>query len=331
MSVASVAVLFLAMLAGTLPAAIASTSFTVRVDEDLFSGMGNDADYTGGLALTLSGDLYEQPDAAPEWIQRLDKQLGMVAQRYRYEAEIGGAAFTPLRITQSGVQHDDRPYAGILYASATLVRWGGAQSAATTILAGVLGSDLAPAAQRRIHRAMGSDEPRGWHHQISDGGELTFRVMHEVTRATAVRDLGGTNVQWLYRMSAGAGVLTDVGLGVAVRFGQFTDSHWAIHSSPLGLSDRMIASGSRSDRFFYVTAGARLSLYNAFLQGQFRHSDLTVGDNDRRKLVPDASFGFALDTPRNSSLHYFLRVQRSEMRLAARDEVAVYGGIALSW
>src|SRR5687768_6475533 len=101
--------------------------------------MGNDADYTGGLAVTLAGDLFARPQAEPAWIQRLDRQLGMVAQRYRNEVELGAAAFTPLRISESDVQRGDRPYAGIVYASATLVRWSGTQSAATTVVAGVLG------------------------------------------------------------------------------------------------------------------------------------------------------------------------------------------------
>lgn len=320
------------ILASILPGtAHAETEFTLRIDEDLFSGMGNDADYTGGLALTFAGDMFAEPQARRTWIRRLDERLGMAARRYRYEFELGAAAFTPLPISELATQLGDRPYAGIVYTSVTVVRWGGTQSAATTILAGVLGSELVPAAQRHIHRVMGSDQPRGWTHQISDGGELTFRVMHEMTRASAVTDLGRTNAQWLYRMSAGAGLLTDVGFGVAARIGQFAEPHWAIHTSPLGLGDRMVSGSARVDRYLYVTLGARLSLYNAFLQGQFRHSDLTMSSSERRTLVPDASLGFVFDTERNRTVHYFLRAQRSEARLAAREEISIYGGIALSW
>jgi len=327
----NIAVAAILILASMLPAlGRADTRFTVRVDEDLFSGMGNDADYTGGLALTLAGDLFEQSGTGPQWLRRMDRKLGVTAQSYRYELELGGAAFTPLRITETDVLRGDRPYSGILYTSASVIRWGGTQSAATTLLVGVLGSEFVPAAQRHIHRVMGSDQPRGWHHQISDGGEPTVRVMHEVTRASAVMELGRSNAQWLYRMGAGAGLLTDLSVGVAARVGHFGESHWALHSSPLGLGDRMSGS-ARSERFFYMTLGARLSIYNAFLQGQFRHSDLTMSGSERRRLVPDASLGFVFDASPNFNVHYFVRAQRSEARLAVRGETSVYGGIALSW
>lgn len=333
MNVTTALIVFCSALSGVMPSSVrAGPKLTLHVDEDLFSGMGSDADYTGGLAMTLADELFAAKQSAPAWIENFDNALGVNAENYGYEVELGAAAFTPLRIADSEVVRGDRPYAGIVYVSATLLRSDGAQFAATTLAVGMLGSELIPAAQRRIHRAMGSDQPRGWTHQVSDGGELTLRVTHEVARSSPAIDLGHVSAQWLYRMGVGAGFLTDVNIGIAARFGQFSDPRWNIHSSPLGLGDRMIFSRSdRSERFWYVTLGARFSVYNVLLQGQFRDSDHTLSGRDCRALVPDASVGFVFEMDNGFDLHYFLRAQRSEARLAERDETSVYAGVALSW
>jgi len=323
-----------AVIGGALcSSANAELARTLYIDEDLFSGIANDADYTGGLAVTFADDLVMGAGGVPRWIEQLDRMLGLHSPQHRYEIEVGAAAFTPQDIADFQVVRGDRPYAGIVYASATLIQAQGPSfSATTTVTAGILGSAFIPRVQRRVHRAMGSIQPRGWHHQISDGGEGTLRLSHELKWARPVADLGGMQGQWLYRAGAGIGFVTDVSVGVAARIGQFSSARWDIHSSPTGLSDRsMFDRSDQRARFLYVTMSARVPLYNAFLQGQFRDSEVTMSARQRRYLVPDASLGFVLGLPKGRDLHYFLRAQRSDARLERRSETFVYAGVALSW
>ncbi len=281
------------------------------VDEDLLGGMAQDADYTGGVAVTFTTD---RGDGS------------------RREIEVGGAAFTPAEISSPDIVWHDRPYAGLIYVSAALDRLNDRSAAATTLTIGVLGLPWIGNTQRRVHRAMGSDRPRGWHHQISEGGEPTLRISHERRWLSEPIELAGGRAQWLYRAGVGAGFITDLSLGFAARFGSFSDARWDLHSSPTGLGDRAaFGRTAERDRFVYTTLSLRVPAYDAFLQGQFRDSDVTVRARDRRYVVPAASLGVVFGLPRGRNLHYFIRAQRSEVRLAERSETAVYGGISLSW
>src|SRR6202008_2731812 len=107
---------------------------------------------------------------------------------------------------------------------------------------GCLGSALVPRAQRGVHRAMGSVQPEGWRHQISDGGELTARLMHERQWAREAVSFAGSDLQLLYRAGAGIGFMTDVTAGVAARWGRFKSPAWRIHASPTGLGYRDVVS-----------------------------------------------------------------------------------------
>jgi len=303
------------------------------IDEDLFSGMATDADYTGGVAVVFANDLIAESDNTRRWLTRLNRLVGMQSSSYRYEFEVGAAAFTPADTASSAVVAGDRPYAGLVYGSAAVIQSQDDRHSAVTVLTvGALGLGIVPTAQRRIHRAMGSAQPNGWQHQISAGGEPTLRLAHEQTWARPAVDLAGGRAQWLWRAGAGLGFITDVSVGTAVRFGRFSDSRWSIHTSPTGLSDRALSGhADPHDRFLYATLSARLPLHSVFLQGQFRDSDVTVPSSERRYLIPDASLGYVAGLRNGRALHYFLRAQRSDVRLTKRSESIVYAGLSLSW
>ncbi|HEY6642668.1 lipid A deacylase LpxR family protein [Povalibacter sp.] len=313
----------------------AETTHTIYLDDDLFSGMSNDADYTGGGAFTVAGTL--EPDATPGRQARLaamDRLLGIQSSSYRYELEIGVAAFTPADIRDSEPVWDDRPYAGLVYVSGSLQQIQDPyRSAVTSLAVGVLGSAFVPHAQRRVHRTMGSERPRGWQHQVSDGAEPTLRLMHERKWTSEVTDFRGSRMQWFYRAGGGVGFLTDLSAGIGARVGRFADATWNIHGSATGLSDRgvMGSSDDAGDRFFYGTLSARVPLYNALLQGQFRHSDVTVPSDRIRRLVPDLTLGFLIGLPKGRDMHYFVRGQLADVKLPQRSDTTVYAGVALSW
>jgi hypothetical protein len=156
--------------------------------------------------------------------------------------------------------------------------------------------------------------------------------MHERQWASEVVRFSGSQFQWLYRAGAGVGFLTDVNAGVAARWGRFSDPRWGIHASATGLSDRAVFSHADDrDRFLYGAVSARVPFYNALLQGQFRDSDFTVPSDARRHFVPEVTLGFVLGLSKGRDLHYFIRAQRSDIRLPERSDTTIYGGFTLSW
>lgn len=311
----------------------ADPAHTLYIDDDLFSGMAHDADYTGGIAMTSADDFATDSDRLHGFLLGLGRALGMRSATHGYELEIGAAAFTPSNVTERDPVLHDRPYAALVYVSAALSQEDlEGRSALTTLTVGALGLPFAPHVQRRIHHVMGSVQPKGWQHQISEGGEATVRLAHERKWAGNAVDFAGGRAQWLYRAGAGVGFLTDVSAGVALRYGRFSDLRWDLHSSPAGLSDRAVADhASQGDRFVYATVSGRVPIYNALLQGQFRDSDVTVPSRERRSFIPDMSLGFVVGLADDRELHYFIRAQRSDVRFAQRSDTMVYGGVSLSW
>jgi hypothetical protein len=54
--------------------------------------------------------------------------------------------------------------------------------------------------------------------------------------------------------------------------------------------------------------------YNAFLQGQFRHSDLSYGEGDLNQLLGEAWAGVELRTASGWAVQYLARRQSAELR-----------------
>src|SRR6187402_620029 len=151
----------------------------LHIDNDLFAVRNLDRDYTGGVALTLSGT------AARDGLLSLDPVLtridelfeGSPAASVRHARQIGLIAFTPADIVTAEAQQADRPYASLLFASNGRVRIDaddrGAWSSSLTV--GFLGLHVSEQLHDLVHEAVGSEKPAGYDHQISAGGEPTAR------------------------------------------------------------------------------------------------------------------------------------------------------------
>lgn len=154
------------------------------LDEHVLTDGSRDQDYNGGGEVTQSG-------RSPGFIGRgLDRALGFVDQGSCRLGRLTGLAgssahafaagilvFTPRNLAARNVVRGDRPYASLFFVSAGR-RYASADSPVaydTSLTVGVLGLAAADDVQRVLHDVTGSVRPRGWSHQISDGGEPTVR------------------------------------------------------------------------------------------------------------------------------------------------------------
>lgn len=77
--------------------------------------------------------------------------------------------FTPDNLTETNLIPDDRPYAGLLYASLGLVKLGPAHQDSVGLALGVVGPlSLAGAIQRWLHKTYGWTYPAGWENQLKN-------------------------------------------------------------------------------------------------------------------------------------------------------------------
>jgi hypothetical protein len=307
----------------------------LHIDNDLFAGRNLDRDYTGGLAITLSGT------AARDGLLSLDPVLTRIDELFesspaasvRHARQIGLIAFTPSDIITDEAQQADRPYASLLFASNGRVRVDADDRGAWTssLTVGFLGLHLSETLHDLVHEAVGSEKPQGYDHQISAGGEPTARYMLARHKLVYADPAGRVDVKTTVEGSVG--FLTETSAAISMRIGSFDTPWWTFSPE---LADYIAAptpvESLGAQREVYVFAGARVTAraYNAFLQGQFRHSDVRYSYDEIEPIVGHAWVGVMTQMFANTEVSYALHYQTAELRdgKAARD--AFWGGVQLA-
>jgi hypothetical protein len=310
----------------------------VQIDNDLFAGGEKDRDYTGGFGLTISGE------RARDGLLSLDPLLRRLDQlsadeaitddaNVHYARQIGLMAFTPSNTLVTEVQPDDRPYASLLFLSNGRVRVDaddrGAWTSSLTI--GVLGLSVSERLHSAVHELVGSERPLGYDHQISAGGEPTARYTLARQKLWIADPSGLVDVKTTVQGSVG--FLTETSASISLRAGRFNSPWWGFAPE---LTDYMAApvpnESYRGGRELYVFAGARVKAraYNAFLQGQFRHSDVRYAGDEIEPLLAEAWLGVVTQILDQTQLSYALHYQTAELRDGPASRDSLWGAVQLT-
>jgi Uncharacterized protein conserved in bacteria (DUF2219) len=317
--------------------------WSLAIDNDLFAPTQSDRDYTGGVGITVSG-----PQTADYWwsldplLRRIDRLLipGGHSPRstVNHAVQVGLVSFTPQDLVEEDVNLADRPYASMLFVTgsrqyvapdARSVRY-------SDLTLGVLGLSITSDIHNAVHRAIGSDIARGYAHQVSAGGEPTARYVTGGARLRAQRlALGSRLVEAKTTWELSAGYLTEMSYAVSARLGDIDSSWWTFTPERVDYIAQPSPVDRRSGRGLselYVWAGAkaRLRAYNAFLQGQFRHSDHRFGASDVNHLIGEVWLGITGRTFGGTQLSYAMRYQTAEIREGLGSRDPVWAGITIS-
>ncbi len=320
-----------------------NSGWAFSFDNDLFAGSG-DSDYTGGVALTLSGrraqHLPLSIDPALRW---LDYRTGF-ARLYtptagaQYHAmQFGVLLFTPRDIVTREPIFDDRPYANLVYLANTqyVVSFDESTAYQSTLTVGLLGTGIGETLQNAVHSVTGSDKAQGYRNQISNGGEPTFR--YAVAQHSLLSSgFGRRSHDLKLSVEGSVGYLTEASVGLGVRWGRIATPWWVSTSDygdyaaqPFRQTERRhIGRGSRER---YVSTGIKLRAraYNAFLQGQFRDSAVTLGSSDINNLLMESWVGYTT-TFGQRRVSYVLRFQTAELRDGAGARNLAWAGVNVS-
>ena len=272
---------------------------TLAVDNDLFAFRGNDRDYTGGIRFTST-----ETDGR-SW------QFGLLLH-------------TPDDIDADMYQRGERPYASLLYLGRTRTFiQSEAKLLKRTATIGLMGSQLGEAAQRFVHRQTDSPEPRGYDDQISDGGELTARLGFSQYRKlfkTRTR-IGAITV--VDELSGSIGYVTDASYGIGFRLEPGFENWWgnASHDFLPHLDEP-----ASTDKLHGVFGGFRIRAlgYDAMLQGQFRHSEVTFASDDLNRFVGEAWLG-AATVIRGWQIRYTLRASQPQIKRGRASRSQLWG------
>ncbi|HEB82004.1 MAG TPA: lipid A deacylase LpxR family protein [Gammaproteobacteria bacterium] len=316
---------FLALLLPALATAEEAwnTGWRLSIDNDLWTGRSTDRDYTGGIGLTLSGARAARyPVSIDGWRAGLDRLLGFSglnaqAENLQFHSQqYGMMLFTPEDIDSSEPLYNDRPYASLFFLSnsAFTVLPDRATAYVSRLTVGFLGLDLAENVQGFLHDMTDSDVPNGWSNQVSAGGEPTAMLSYAVQN----RLYASKRQQLKLSYEANAGFITDVNAGISWRWGRIHTPWWQFNPSQSKYIQQSmpVFGGPQSAGEMFVWAGARLNarLYNAFLQGQFRDSKVTISRQDMQWLVAEYWLGASLALGRKNRASVFLRGHSDEFR-----------------
>lgn len=313
----------------------AVSGLRVQIDNDLFAGGERDRDYTGGFAITWSGtdarDRYVSLDPLLATFDSLTSPTQDDAT-VRHARQVGLMVFTPRDVASREPIENDRPYASLLFSTNARVRVAPDDRTAwtSTFTVGVLGLSLTERLHGAVHDVVGSEQPQGYDHQISAGGEPTARytlarqhllVAHPSSRLDVKATLQGS-----------VGYLTETSAALSVRFGRLSTPWWSFAPE---LTDYIAApmpveSAKQSEMYLFAGVRVKARAYNAFLQGQFRDSAVRYSFDEIEPVVVEGWFGVATQLLENTQLSYTLNYQTAELREGAANRDALWGAVQFS-
>lgn len=305
---------------------------TLHVDNDFFAPSNGDRDYTGGVAISLP-----QVNRPHRW--SLDRLLaGLVAgssgQPTLRSVQFQALAFTPGTLAETNVIESDRPYASLVALTAARQRIDDARGRAmfASLTIGAVGLSAVGSAHRAVHRVTGTPLPEGYDHQVSAGGEPTAKITIARRQLLNGGGLGRGTDLWV-TTGGSLGYLTEGTVAIAMRWGERGTPWWA---SGVELADYapapdlgIVSLGPETS--LDIGLKLRLRAYNAFVQGQFRHSDHRVGFADTVPVVVEAWIGGTMAVSRAWRVAMHLVAQTGELREGQASGVHLRGSVAMTY
>ena len=318
-----------------------NSGWSLQMDNDLLTPKNHDRDYTGGIALSFAGKRVQQwPVSLDSTLKKFNRWLAVTDVDSRptlHSMQVGIAAFAPQDLKRDDVNVDDRPYASLVYLtnSRQSLEDSGRTAIQSTLTVGVLGTHISKVLQKEIHKLSKSDSPQGWKHQIANGGEPTFRYTY-ASQHLLINSDDRLRFEVKYSNEASLGFLTEANSSISARWGLIKTPWWSFapdraeyFSQP---SAGLLKVSRRGASEFYIWTGAKIRarVYNAFLQGQFRESELRYDWQEVRPVLAEAWFGITKQVTPHTRLSWIMRYQSSELRGGNGDRDLVWGSVLLN-
>lgn len=303
-----------------------------------------DADYNGGGELLLSGE-------HGGFVGRLlDRTLGSIDRvtcglrsaqgdwHFTRALSAGLLVFTPNDLAAHGIVHGDRPYANLLFLSVgrRYTAPGADVAYDSTLTLGMLGLEAGAAMQRALHDLTNSTQPQGWSHQISAGGEPTVRYNFARQASLGTLGAGPWHADAKWTAAASLGTVTEASLAFNTRWGHIESPWWSFapeermyvqETQPVA---PLLPEGASPEFFAFAGARFKLRAYNAFLQGQFRHSDLTYSEADVEQTLGEVWGGIELRTASGWQMQYVACWESPELRYGVGSRSFLWGSIEIA-
>ena len=302
----------------------------VRIDNDMFGGMGQDQGYSNGfLVSAVSPNLADYTDdpCLPRPARRLNRHLAWLQPDGFDEQNmifgVGQLLYTPTDRNRTDLIADDRPYAAALLLSFGYNARKGDRLRTTQLRLGMVGpSAFGEQVQNRWHDVIGSDRFDGWDHQLRD--EPVLQLIHERRKRLGRRETPGGWGWDLTRHWGGSlgNFATYANVGGEWRFGlRLPDDFGTAPLRPAGENNApvRVLADFRWNGHLFVAVDARWVLYDITLDGNTFKSSHSV---DKRPMVADIGYGVALH---RGHWRFALARYHRTREFDGQEDIPVYG------
>lgn len=297
----------------------------ITFENDYFVPGGRDQDYTYGLSANYTNKkLKDHWTSTP--IKTIDEMLGFDDAYWQSNSiEVGVYGFTPEETSEKAPQYDDRPYASLLYISTgtTHINANNKTVIRSQLTLGALGLDVVGDLQNGVHDVLGNDKAEGWDNQVSDGGELTAR--YSLSRQKLM-SAPSSNFELKTSQSLSIGYITEATLGFNVRLGKIQSAWHSFNPELSSYAESATYRINSVESFFWAGMAVKARGYNAFLQGQFKDSEVTYDWDELNHFIVEAWAGYTHGFENGYYLSYGLRGHTSEVKEGTGDRNVLWGG-----
>lgn len=314
-----------------LPADSWGTGF--YLDQDLTVPFSNeDRDYTMGIAAEF---FWQDKESGLYPLDGMVKRIGQWLGLHDKQDEIvrsfmlGSITYTPDDLANPNPIYDDRPYASLIYLSNKRVRANPKNAVGIEFQLGLLGTSITGDIQTALHGfwrdASDSDtpvDPKGWDHQISEGGELTLRI-----RLSNSQLLFEQRGDWDVAASGSVtlGYQTNLSAGITARLGHTASPSWTIPFDPINRGN-FLPSLAGNEWYAWAAYRLRFVAYDALLQGQFRESDVTFSGDEIEHILHEGGLGLTF-TYRPLQITLALNAKSPELKYGSDHRNHYWGGL----
>ncbi len=279
----------------------AESTLNVRIDNDMFGGLGQDQGYSNGFMVTLvSPNLVDHADdpCLPAVARHLNRNLSALQPSGFDEVNmtigLGQTMYTPVDRDPRELIADDRPYAGALMLSMGYNARKGRDLRTSQLRLGIVGpAAKAGEVQNWWHGVIGADRFNGWDNQLHN--EPVVQFIHERRRRVAEQTKGPWRWDAITHWGGSLGnFATYANAGIELRFGDLVpDDFGTAPLRPGGANTSPIRMSPSRDwhGHLFATVDTRWVLRDITLDGNTFRSSHSV---DKRPLVADFGYGIAI-------------------------------------
>ncbi|KAF1694904.1 hypothetical protein CSC62_11640 [Pseudoxanthomonas jiangsuensis] len=278
------------------------STLNVRIDNDLFGGLGQDQGYSNGFLVTLvSPNLVDYTDdpCLPALAKRLNRHLSLLQpsgfDELNMTMGLGQMMYTPNEREPRELIAEDRPYAGAVMLSIGYNARKEDRLRTSQLRVGVVGpAAKAGEVQNWWHDIIGTDRFNGWDNQLHN--EPVVQFIHERRTRFAYGEPAG---EWRWdAISHWGGSLgnfaTYANTGMELRFGlRLPDDFGTAPLRPAGenTAPLIVQEDKRWLGHLFVAVDTRWVLRDITLDGNTFRSSHSV---DKRPFVADIGYGIAV-------------------------------------